>query len=199
MPKEFTKLQAQDMGKVGATQDLLRGIEKLLPNRNVVQPQLAERISQSSTINIDAILKRGQYALEDSDWKEAVSFFNHALNINAECGEAFLGLAMAEAKSSTRSILFSKIVDGTYPASHLLARARQFANTELQAWFSALDVEIGKASEKAEAKVAKLSNAREKIREQRVGLIPRMVLLTEGLVAAGYPDAHVTIQGRFLA
>ena len=28
MPKEFAKLQAQDLGKVGATQDLLRGIEK---------------------------------------------------------------------------------------------------------------------------------------------------------------------------
>ena len=31
MPKEFAKLQAQDMGKVGAIQDLLRGIEKILP------------------------------------------------------------------------------------------------------------------------------------------------------------------------
>ena len=29
MPKEFAKLQAQDMGKVGAVQDLLRGIDKL--------------------------------------------------------------------------------------------------------------------------------------------------------------------------
>ena len=30
MPKEFQKLQGQDMGKVGAVQDLLRGIDKLL-------------------------------------------------------------------------------------------------------------------------------------------------------------------------
>ena len=30
MPKEFRTLQAQDLGKVGATQDLLRGIEKVL-------------------------------------------------------------------------------------------------------------------------------------------------------------------------
>ena len=28
MPKEFARLQAQDMGKVGAMQDLLRGIER---------------------------------------------------------------------------------------------------------------------------------------------------------------------------
>ena len=30
MPKEFSKLQAQDLGKVGAVQDLLRGIDKLI-------------------------------------------------------------------------------------------------------------------------------------------------------------------------
>ena len=30
MPKEFNKLQAQDLGKVGAVQDLLRGIDKLI-------------------------------------------------------------------------------------------------------------------------------------------------------------------------
>ena len=30
MPKEFSKLQAQDLGKVGAVQDLMRGIDKLI-------------------------------------------------------------------------------------------------------------------------------------------------------------------------
>ena len=30
MPKEFSKLQAQDLGKVGAVQDLLRGVDKLI-------------------------------------------------------------------------------------------------------------------------------------------------------------------------
>ena len=31
MPKEFARLQSQDLGKVGAMQDLLRGVAKLLP------------------------------------------------------------------------------------------------------------------------------------------------------------------------
>lgn len=30
MPKEFNKLQAQDMGKVGAVQDLIRGVDKII-------------------------------------------------------------------------------------------------------------------------------------------------------------------------
>ena len=37
MPKEFQKLQGQDMGKVGALQDLLRGIDKLLGKGQAAQ------------------------------------------------------------------------------------------------------------------------------------------------------------------
>ena len=33
MPKEFQRLQGQDMGRVGAVQDLLRGIDKILPKK----------------------------------------------------------------------------------------------------------------------------------------------------------------------
>ena len=37
MPKEFAKLQAQDMGKIGAMQDLLRGIDKILSTPKAVK------------------------------------------------------------------------------------------------------------------------------------------------------------------
>ena len=38
MPKEFNKLQAQDLGKVGAVQDLLRGIDKLIAVKPAAAP-----------------------------------------------------------------------------------------------------------------------------------------------------------------
>lgn len=38
MPKEFSHLQGQDMGKLGAIQDLVRGVEKLLGNGAAAQP-----------------------------------------------------------------------------------------------------------------------------------------------------------------
>ena len=45
MPKEFGRLQAQDMGKVGAMQDLMRGIEKLLGSKKVAPTEnKAEKI-----------------------------------------------------------------------------------------------------------------------------------------------------------
>ena len=57
MPKEFAKLQAQDMGKVGAMQDLLRGIEKILP-RNlapVAEPEKVRRQGPAIIRNVCSI------------------------------------------------------------------------------------------------------------------------------------------------
>ena len=104
MPKEFAKLQAQDMGKVGAMQDLVRGIEKILPRDNtpqaerIQQPQVIQQVVQSGGPNVDSQLKRGQQALEDHDWKKADEFFDKALDMDAECAEAFWGKALAAAK-----------------------------------------------------------------------------------------------------
>lgn len=47
MPKEFQRLQAQDMGKVGAIQDLLRGIDKIMGGGTEKHPQ--EAVSVQST------------------------------------------------------------------------------------------------------------------------------------------------------
>ncbi len=49
-------------------------------------------------VNLTALLKRGQQALEDEEWEKADEFFDQALNIDAECGEAFFGKALAGAK-----------------------------------------------------------------------------------------------------
>ena len=55
MPKEFRKLAAQDMGKVGALQDLVRGVEKLLGKKGAAEP-LKEQpvIVQSGGPNVTA-------------------------------------------------------------------------------------------------------------------------------------------------
>lgn len=49
MPKEFRSLQAQDLGKVGATQDLLRGIEKVL-NEKPQKPAVAGMTKEEKTM-----------------------------------------------------------------------------------------------------------------------------------------------------
>ena len=106
MPREFAKLQAQDMGKVGAIQDLLRGIEKLLPRMQEAAPQQKVIIQQTAGgSNAQQLLKRGYLALEDGDWNKADGFFEEALNQDAECAEAYLGKLMADLRVRERTAL----------------------------------------------------------------------------------------------
>ena len=49
IPKEFAHLQGQDMGKIGAMQDLLRGIEKHLPAKAVAPATAARPAAAPST------------------------------------------------------------------------------------------------------------------------------------------------------
>ncbi len=106
MPKEFKHLQAQDMGKVGAVQDLIRGIEKLIGKKNAVNP--AQPISGGDVYTSNVLdaknaaqLKRGFIALEDGEWENANTFFEEVLNYNAECAEAYLGKFLAREKSAS--------------------------------------------------------------------------------------------------
>ena len=104
MPKEFAKLSAQDMGKVGAMQDLLRGVEKLIP-RKATAEKVTEKIVEKTVIQsegsmkTDAAIKRGQLALEDGEWEKAKQYFDQALSLDAECAEAYFGIALAELRA----------------------------------------------------------------------------------------------------
>ncbi len=107
MPKEFAKLQSQDVGKVGAVQDLLRGVEKLLGAKKEEQPKetVIREVVSTGGVNVDSLIKRGYMALEDKKWDAANDFFNRALDINAECAEAYLGCLMADLKVTAKQNL----------------------------------------------------------------------------------------------
>ena len=100
LPEEFSHLQAQDMSKLGFMQDLIRGIKKILDADKKPEPVKETVVVQQTAGNatLTAQIKRGQIALEDRDWTAADSFFDKALDIDAECAEAYFGKALAEAK-----------------------------------------------------------------------------------------------------
>ena len=160
MPKEFAKLQAQDMGKVGAMQDLLRGIEKILPRKKdepAAQPQSApqvvQQIVQGSGPNISALLKRGNMALEDRDWDKAKEYFDQVLNMDAENADAYLGMALAEAHFKTikdiNGFLTNKKEFETFAYSKNYKNFLKFASEEKSAPVKA-EVEKKRASIRAE-------------------------------------------------
>ncbi|MBR2605764.1 MAG: TIR domain-containing protein [Clostridia bacterium] len=104
IPQEFRKLQAQDMGKVGAIQDLLRGIGKILPKqkREIETPANIRSVQQ----DISSVpLKRAFAFLEDGDWARADEYLEKALDHDPDNATAFLGKLLIEMKLPTKERL----------------------------------------------------------------------------------------------
>ncbi|MGN0617781.1 MAG: TIR domain-containing protein [Ruminiclostridium sp.] len=102
LPEEFAHLQAQDMGKIGFINDVVRGIKKVVqreePKVTVRETVVVQQSANSNGSNSEALLKRGFMFLEDSNWERANEYFEKILDINPECAEAYLGKLMAERK-----------------------------------------------------------------------------------------------------
>ena len=90
IPKEFAKLQAQDLGKVGATQDLLRGIEKLLPRQKEPAGETIVVQQASAAASVAPLLKRALMFVEDSQWKNADEYCEKILDADPENAHAYL-------------------------------------------------------------------------------------------------------------
>ena len=99
LPDEFAHLQAQDMAKIGFINDVVRGIKKVIvkdePKATTV---VKETVVTGGNSNIATLLKRVFIFLEDGDWEGADEYAEKVLDIDPECGEAYLGKLMAELK-----------------------------------------------------------------------------------------------------
>ena len=106
LPDEFAALQAQDMGKLGFMQDLVRGIKKIIgrsapkSERTTAPatPAVAVPIDPSSK---DNLLERGFLSLEYKEWKTADSIFEQVLNVDLHEARAYVGKLLAIRKLST--------------------------------------------------------------------------------------------------
>lgn len=131
MPKEFAKLQAQDMGKVGAIQDLLRGIEKLLTKKqHATMMQEKSQIESGGGPGTTSLLRRGELFLEDCDWENADIYFDKVLDMNPECAEAYLGKLMAELQISKREELAQ--IEKLFDRNGNYQKALRFGSEELK-------------------------------------------------------------------
>lgn len=191
MPKEFARLQAQDMGKVGAVQDLLRGIEKIIPKKasdNVIKTAV---FNQNGGPNVDALVQRGYMSLEDKNFEAARTHFDKALDINATCAEAYLGLAMVDEKVNTKKHFIAK----QNLSNRNYIRAKQFADSDLLSELTALEndkLEIkrfleeearlkaeAEAKVKAEEEKRKAEEEKRKVEEERRNHLERAILVKE--------------------
>ena len=109
MPEELSMLQSQDMGRIGFIQDLIRGVKKVV---DAAKPQEAVTETVKETVvvhnetsgNVQALLDRGQMALEDGEWSKADEFFEQVLNQDARCGAAYLGKFLARVQCRSAKV-----------------------------------------------------------------------------------------------
>lgn len=83
LPEEFAHLQAQDMGKIGFINDVVRGIKKVTAKDEPKTAVVKETVVTSNT-NTAPLLKRAFIFLEDGDWARADEFCEQVLNIDPE-------------------------------------------------------------------------------------------------------------------
>ena len=107
MPKEFAKLQAQDMGKVGAMQDLLRGVDKIMRKGAVAAPAADTTAAPAPTVNptVSSLLERAEMFLADGDWDKADAYCEKVLDMEPKNGTAYLYKLMAELEIAKRENL----------------------------------------------------------------------------------------------
>ncbi len=97
LPDALSKLQAQDMSKIGFMQDLVRGIKKLV-GKDEEKPIVKTIVQQvvSSGTNVENLMQRGKLSLEDGKWSEANEFFEKVLNENVKEARAYFGKLMVD-------------------------------------------------------------------------------------------------------
>ena len=95
LPEEFSHLQAQDMGKLGFMQDLIRGIKKII---SADAPKAAKEtvVVSGGNAAVEPLLKRAFMFLEDGNWQEADTYCEKVLDQDPENAQAYLGKMMAE-------------------------------------------------------------------------------------------------------
>lgn len=103
MPEEFARLQAQDLDKMGAVQDIVRGVQKLLPKQEqIVKETVAVQQTVANNPTVASYLKRAFMFLQDGDWSSADEYCEKVLDIDPECAEAYVGKLMAEMRVKSR-------------------------------------------------------------------------------------------------
>ena len=160
IPKEFKHLQAQDMGKVGAMQDLLRGIKKITGVNDSVKTVIKETIEVKASDSVEPLLRRATMFLEDGDWQSADEYCEKVLDLDPENAQAYFIATMSECMCKNRSEFADYYMNnsGVIPQNNF-QRSIEYSDNELKAFLDGLV--SGLETERKE-NIIKLAPIREK-------------------------------------
>ena len=131
IPKEFAHLQGQDMGKVGAIADLIRGVEKLVPIQVTTQQAAVQQVVVQQTASapgLTSLYERGTMYLEDQNWESADSYFEKTLDIDPKFAPAYIGKMCVELKLTSEALLAQ--MDGELKDNAYFQKGLRFADDQ---------------------------------------------------------------------
>ncbi len=135
LPEEFAHLQAQDMGKIGFINDVVRGIKKVAV-QNELKPTVKETVKETVVVNQNAgasvspLLERMFMFLEDGEWQSADEYAEKVLDQDPKNGEAYLGKLMGSLHLEKRTALASCPV--SFEQNAYYEKALKFGNEGLK-------------------------------------------------------------------
>ncbi len=148
LPEEFSHLQAQDMGKIGFINDIVRGIQRVIikkqPESKTPEPKQNKTVADDK---ISPILKRAFLFCEDSQWNNANQYFEKVLDRNPENAEAYVGKLMIDLKVCRREQLGDQAEQ--FNLNGNFKKAYRFADDALK---QELDGYLKKISDKIETR-----------------------------------------------
>lgn len=164
LPEEFAHLQAQDMGKIGFINDVVRGIKKVVSRENSKSTPVVNVVNNTTT---EPLLKRAFIFLEDGDWNSANEYCEKVLDVDPECSQAYLGKLMAELHINKQEHLQN--LNETFESNSNYSKVIRYADDTLK---NELIEYINNIKAKAEA--TQLEKQRQKeIAEKEKALIAR--------------------------
>lgn len=108
LPEEFAHLQAQDMGKIGFINDVVRGIKKVISNNDTASSRQDD--VYAANVAVEPLLKRMNMFFEDEDYASANEYAEKILDLEPENVTAYWGLLLAKFKCSSDENLLERLI-----------------------------------------------------------------------------------------
>ena len=105
MPKEFAHLQAINLGELGFQQDMLTGIRKIFATWEESTKDASANDESDAFVNVDGLLNRGFFSLEEKEWSLAGECFDKVLKQDKTDVRAYLGKLLLDLKIPNRNEL----------------------------------------------------------------------------------------------
>lgn len=131
LPEEFAHLQAQDMGKIGFINDVVRGIKKVLSASKPKETKKETVVVNTNSATTTPLLQRVFMFLEDGNWNSADEYCEKVLDLEPQNALAYVGKLMVELRVKTQQSLSD--CEEPFDNHNYYQKAMRFADDTLKA------------------------------------------------------------------